>query len=381
MLAADVNNDGIQDLVIAAPQANGGGRVYIISGEWIQDKLTSADGGATLDLANPDQLGAFVTVLTASAAAGSEDNITVAGFGTALAYDTKTDTLWIGAPNYLSTINSIASFSGTIAENQITVTAITAGSLAVGDVISGPGILAGTTITTITAGNGGIGTYTIDQSQTLTDTTTLEAQQVSLQPIGALYGYNYGNLSAAWGTGVAQALENPILGSGGTVTTFDSSNAQITTFWGSQFGTAIATNSDGAIAISAPGFNASMIYSGTNEVGQKATIGGNKNTSTYGDGALLKIQLPDSSSNVAIASGVSDSTFVDIANQDIGKKSELAKEESAYMQNLKALQETIYRNKPSGAKGRYWRSLYVASTMGPSVQVDFAALQDIKQDS
>ncbi|MCP9798723.1 MULTISPECIES: 50S ribosomal protein L1 [Cyanophyceae] len=51
------------------------------------------------------------------------------------------------------------------------------------------------------------------------------------------------------------------------------------------------------------------------------------------------------------------------------------------LENLKALQETIDRNKPSGAKGRYWRSLYVASTMGPSVQVDFAALQDIKQES
>ena len=51
------------------------------------------------------------------------------------------------------------------------------------------------------------------------------------------------------------------------------------------------------------------------------------------------------------------------------------------LENLKALQETIDRNKPSGAKGRYWRSLYVTSTMGPSVQVDFAALQDTKQDS
>lgn len=51
------------------------------------------------------------------------------------------------------------------------------------------------------------------------------------------------------------------------------------------------------------------------------------------------------------------------------------------LDNLKALQETIDRNKPSGAKGRYWRSLYVTSTMGPSVQVDFTALQDIKQES
>jgi large subunit ribosomal protein L1 len=56
-------------------------------------------------------------------------------------------------------------------------------------------------------------------------------------------------------------------------------------------------------------------------------------------------------------------------------------DEAKLLDNLKALQETIDRNKPSGAKGRYWRSLYVTSTMGPSVQVDFSALQDIKQDS
>jgi large subunit ribosomal protein L1 len=51
------------------------------------------------------------------------------------------------------------------------------------------------------------------------------------------------------------------------------------------------------------------------------------------------------------------------------------------LDNLKALQETIDRNKPSGAKGRYWRSLYVTSTMGPSVEVDVTALQDIKKES
>jgi large subunit ribosomal protein L1 len=45
-----------------------------------------------------------------------------------------------------------------------------------------------------------------------------------------------------------------------------------------------------------------------------------------------------------------------------------------------ALIETIDRNKLSGAKGRYWRSLYVTSTMGPSVEVDFSALQDLKQE-
>ena len=52
----------------------------------------------------------------------------------------------------------------------------------------------------------------------------------------------------------------------------------------------------------------------------------------------------------------------------------------ALLENLKTLQETIDRNKPSGAKGRYWKSLYVTSTMGPSVEVDFSTLQEIGQE-
>jgi large subunit ribosomal protein L1 len=49
--------------------------------------------------------------------------------------------------------------------------------------------------------------------------------------------------------------------------------------------------------------------------------------------------------------------------------------------NLKALQESVDRNRPSGAKGRYWRSMYVSATMGPSIEIDISSLRDIKAEA
>ena len=48
----------------------------------------------------------------------------------------------------------------------------------------------------------------------------------------------------------------------------------------------------------------------------------------------------------------------------------------ALFDNLKTLQESIDKNKPTGANGKYWKTCYVTSTMGPSVQLDINALQD-----
>ncbi len=52
----------------------------------------------------------------------------------------------------------------------------------------------------------------------------------------------------------------------------------------------------------------------------------------------------------------------------------------ALFDNLKTLQESIDKNKPSGAKGKYWKTFYVTSTMGPSVQLDINAVQDYQAE-
>ncbi|KGF94577.1 LSU ribosomal protein L1p (L10Ae) [Prochlorococcus marinus str. MIT 9201] len=52
----------------------------------------------------------------------------------------------------------------------------------------------------------------------------------------------------------------------------------------------------------------------------------------------------------------------------------------ALFDNLKTLQESIDKNKPTGAKGKYWKTFYVTSTMGPSVRLDINAIQDYQPE-
>jgi large subunit ribosomal protein L1 len=40
------------------------------------------------------------------------------------------------------------------------------------------------------------------------------------------------------------------------------------------------------------------------------------------------------------------------------------------LENLKALHQSIEQNRPSGVKGKYFKNLYISTTMGPSIKLD-----------
>jgi hypothetical protein len=72
-----------------------------------------------------------------------------------------------------------ASFTGSISGTTLTVSAVSSGTIAVGQTISGTGITSGTKITALGTGSGSTGTYIVNISQTISS-TTITAPAISL---------------------------------------------------------------------------------------------------------------------------------------------------------------------------------------------------------
>jgi large subunit ribosomal protein L1 len=62
----------------------------------------------------------------------------------------------------------------------------------------------------------------------------------------------------------------------------------------------------------------------------------------------------------------------------IGKKSF---EERALVENYGAVLDEVIKSKPAAAKGRYLRSITIASTMGPGIKLDTTRVRDLMEES
>jgi hypothetical protein len=92
--------------------------------------------------------------------------------------------------NGVTVATTAAVVTGSIALFVLTVTAVTSGTLSIGQVISGTGVTAGTRIVAFVSGSGGVGTYTLDKSQTVTS-TTISATKQSRLTVSADGVYNF----------------------------------------------------------------------------------------------------------------------------------------------------------------------------------------------
>ena len=78
--------------------------------------------------------------------------------------------------NYLYVyVDKSVSFTGYIDGTTLHVTTITSGQVEIGAYLSGTGVTSGTKIVSIDTGSGGVGTYTVSESQTVGDSTHLKA--------------------------------------------------------------------------------------------------------------------------------------------------------------------------------------------------------------
>lgn len=80
-----------------------------------------------------------------------------------------------------------ATVTGSISSTTLTVTAVSAGYLAVNQTLSGSGVTGGTTIVAqLTGTTGGVGTYTVSASQTASSTTITAADASLAVSIGSV---------------------------------------------------------------------------------------------------------------------------------------------------------------------------------------------------
>lgn len=83
---------------------------------------------------------------------------------------------------------TVASTSISETYGTMTVTAVTSGTISIGQTVSGSGVTAGTRVTAFGTGAGGTGTYIVDPTQTAASTTITVAGNIETKWIAASFG-------------------------------------------------------------------------------------------------------------------------------------------------------------------------------------------------
>lgn len=124
------------------------------------------------------------------------------------------------------TASAGASVTGSITTTVLTVSAVGAGVLHVGQVLSGSGVTAGTTIVSLGTGTGGTGTYNVSVSQTASSTTitaTGTTLDVTAVGSGALYA---GDPISGTGVTAGSSIVAQLTGTPGGIGTYSLSVGQ-----------------------------------------------------------------------------------------------------------------------------------------------------------
>lgn len=112
---------------------------------------------------------------------------------------------------------------GSIAGTVLTVSAVTSGTLAIGQLISGTNVLAGTTIISLGTGTGGVGTYNVSQTQTVASTN------ISAGPTTVAYDAVSGAFIITGGTpGVVSTIGAAVVGATATTLRLTAASGAVT---------------------------------------------------------------------------------------------------------------------------------------------------------
>lgn len=122
-------------------------------------------------------------------------------------------------------------FTGSISTNNLTVTAVSGGHIAIGTTITGAGVAAGTTVTDLVTGRGGVGTYKVSPPQTVAS-TAMSNGSTTLSKAGVHFSIAAAplNISCLGASSAAMATPAPDIVSIGRIFANGASNISEITF-------------------------------------------------------------------------------------------------------------------------------------------------------